>query len=119
WAGVGAGGRSFFFFSSRRRHTRSLRDWSSDVCSSDLMRPIFTGPPHDEGAHLRNAAVLADGAVDRSPCGAGTSAVMAVLDAMGQIGRASCRGKRVEVGGRRSSEEKQMTAVYCEYTYAV
>src|SRR5438874_9631789 len=24
-----------FFFSSRRRHTRSLRDWSSDVCSSD------------------------------------------------------------------------------------
>src|SRR5206468_10138800 len=26
----------FFFFSSRRRHTRSDRDWSSDVCSSDL-----------------------------------------------------------------------------------
>src|SRR5204863_3477031 len=26
----------YFFFSSRRRHTRSLRDWSSDVCSSDL-----------------------------------------------------------------------------------
>src|SRR5699024_10626722 len=28
---------SFFFFSSRRRHTRSKRDWSSDVCSSDLL----------------------------------------------------------------------------------
>src|SRR6266513_3698922 len=27
----------FFFFSSRRRHTRSKRDWSSDVCSSDLV----------------------------------------------------------------------------------
>src|SRR2546422_6998750 len=27
---------SFFFFSSRRRHTRCSRDWSSDVCSSDL-----------------------------------------------------------------------------------
>src|SRR5215204_34774 len=27
-----------FFFSSRRRHTRSLGDWSSDVCSSDLER---------------------------------------------------------------------------------
>src|SRR5699024_11830175 len=27
---------NFFFFSSRRRHTRSKRDWSSDVCSSDL-----------------------------------------------------------------------------------
>src|SRR5690606_39366763 len=30
----------FFFFSSRRRHTRFSRDWSSDVCSSDL-RVIF------------------------------------------------------------------------------
>src|SRR3989442_13676660 len=29
----------FFFFSSRRRHTRCGRDWSSDVCSSDL--PLF------------------------------------------------------------------------------
>src|SRR5438067_11126226 len=28
----------YFFFSSRRRHTRSKRDWSSDVCSSDLVR---------------------------------------------------------------------------------
>src|SRR5215813_15051196 len=28
----------FFFFSSRRRHTRCGRDWSSDVCSSDLQR---------------------------------------------------------------------------------
>src|SRR5207249_7982130 len=28
---------SLFFFSSRRRHTRSKRDWSSDVCSSDLI----------------------------------------------------------------------------------
>src|SRR3989449_1593266 len=30
----------FFFFSSRRRHTRCSRDWSSDVCSSDLRRAI-------------------------------------------------------------------------------
>src|SRR3712207_7476891 len=29
--------RCFFFFSSRRRHTRYWRDWSSDVCSSDLV----------------------------------------------------------------------------------
>src|SRR5699024_12006813 len=29
-------GAIMFFFSSRRRHTRSKRDWSSDVCSSDL-----------------------------------------------------------------------------------
>src|SRR5690606_39290454 len=30
-------GLVFFFFSSRRRHTRFSRDWSSDVCSSDLL----------------------------------------------------------------------------------
>src|SRR2546422_7886036 len=30
-----------FFFSSRRRHTRCSRDWSSDVCSSDLSVPGF------------------------------------------------------------------------------
>src|SRR5699024_6676031 len=29
-----------FFFSSRRRHTRSKRDWSSDVCSSDLHKTV-------------------------------------------------------------------------------
>src|SRR5215813_11517144 len=31
----------FFFFSSRRRHTRCGRDWSSDVCSSDLVKPLL------------------------------------------------------------------------------
>src|SRR5437762_5841122 len=30
----------FFFFSSRRRHTRYIGDWSSDVCSSDLLVDI-------------------------------------------------------------------------------
>src|SRR5207302_5124529 len=30
----------FFFFSSRRRHTRFSRDWSSDVCSSDLIQTM-------------------------------------------------------------------------------
>src|SRR3712207_7823304 len=33
------GMRILFFFSSRRRHTRYWRDWSSDVCSSDLVIP--------------------------------------------------------------------------------
>src|SRR5207248_6102680 len=38
WAVRGCGCCRCFFFSSRRRHTRSYGDWSSDVCSSDLMR---------------------------------------------------------------------------------
>src|SRR5256885_15984655 len=33
----------FFFFSSRRRHTRLQGDWSSDVCSSDLFQPGIGG----------------------------------------------------------------------------
>src|SRR5690625_6770434 len=33
-----------FFFSSRRRHTRWPRDWSSDVCSSDLSKNRFCSP---------------------------------------------------------------------------
>jgi proline racemase len=46
---------------------------------------IFTGPPHESGADLRNVAVFGDGEVDRSPCGTGTCAVMAVVDAMGLL----------------------------------
>jgi proline racemase len=43
---------------------------------------IFTGPPDDPAADLRNVTIFADAEVDRSPCGTGTCAVMAVLDAM-------------------------------------
>src|SRR3712207_7738333 len=35
----------FFFFSSRRRHTRYWRDWSSDVCSSDLGHLVLGPQP--------------------------------------------------------------------------
>src|SRR5438445_3318011 len=65
----------FFFFSSRRRHTRYWRDWSSDVCSSDLFsvgalrRAIFskwhpgktvhrTAPTENPKAHRRRARDL-------------------------------------------------------------
>jgi len=46
---------------------------------------IFTGPASDERADLRNVTVFADAQVDRSPCGTGTCAVMAVLAAMGVL----------------------------------
>ena len=45
---------------------------------------IFTGMAEGE-ADLRNATIFADHQVDRSPCGTGTAAVMAVLDAMGLL----------------------------------
>jgi trans-L-3-hydroxyproline dehydratase len=46
---------------------------------------ILTAPANDPEAHLRNLTVFADAEVDRSPCGTGTAAVMAVLDAMGLL----------------------------------
>src|SRR5690606_40851647 len=46
----------FFFFSSRRRHTRFSRDWSSDVCSSDLNGSIISMPPLPE---ISSSAVAA------------------------------------------------------------
>ncbi len=46
---------------------------------------IFTAPAHLPEAHLRNVTIFADAEVDRSPCGTGTAAVMAVLNDMGLL----------------------------------
>src|SRR3712207_8088393 len=51
----------FFFFSSRRRHTRYWRDWSSDVCSSDLAARAKTN------AAVRQAAPRLNLMVEHSP----------------------------------------------------
>src|SRR6266850_4439129 len=59
----------FFFFSSRRRHTRLQGDWSSDVCSSDLLdgRPLTgtTGATLDPILSLRQRVRLAPGGFAR------------------------------------------------------
>src|SRR5262249_56832525 len=73
---------SVFFFSSRRRHTRLVSDWSSDVCSSDL-RSRTRGPA---GQRVR----------DRD--GGGGDAVARWAGDL-QIGRASCRGRGGMSGG--------------------
>src|SRR5437868_12960372 len=84
----------FFFFSSRRRHTRSKRDWSSDVCSSDLggKVPLVTtlciGAPQVAALQilvyhkfLRFAKIVFT-VVNHQP---------AFLTFVKEIGRASCR----------------------------
>src|SRR3712207_7208192 len=52
----------FFFFSSRRRHTRYWRDWSSDVCSSDLRWKKFADNDASQVADIRQdiAALAAE-----------------------------------------------------------
>src|SRR5438105_9496803 len=56
----------FFFFSSRRRHTRSTRDWSSDVCSSDLVDSWVAARLRSLPASARPAPVRA--AAESLPC---------------------------------------------------
>src|SRR6266513_4611385 len=56
----------FFFFSSRRRHTISKRDWSSDVCSSDLGRRAAVRSDTRAGGRRPAPAPRAD-ARDRPP----------------------------------------------------
>src|SRR5690625_7817440 len=72
---LSADGFFFFFFSSRRRHTRWPRDWSSDVCSSDLGQ-LAGVPPGRVGGDGSVGELGAAG----SACSVG-----------GEIGRASCR----------------------------
>src|SRR5699024_11911388 len=85
-----------FFFSSRRRHTRSKRDWSSDVCSSDLE----VAPEH-----RRVDLLVPVGGVGGGVAGplAGAVAVPA------QIGRASCRERGVGREGRRTVQKSNAT----------
>src|SRR5690625_8023614 len=82
-----------FFFSSRRRHTRWPRDWSSDVCSSDLVSPTGRGPGVTTGASTR-------------PVGSWPFADHPRLtgDRVAEIGRASCRK---ECRTRRSAKQKK------------
>src|SRR5205814_3811949 len=81
----------FFFFSSRRRHTRCLSDWSSDVCSSDLIRPAATDgalspPPRPlifqarggpSFGHSLSRPVSLEWAVRSGPCHCGQSSAEA------------------------------------------
>src|SRR5438046_9738977 len=86
----------YFFFSSRRRHTRLVSDWSSDVCSSDLgeVGVVVKGEPI---ATIRAGEIFGEmasmGQMPRS-----ASAV--------EIGRASCR-ERVKVRGAGGTVNKK------------
>src|SRR5699024_11867741 len=91
-----------FFFSSRRRHTRSKRDWSSDVCSSDLHLVEATGATFVESG---------DGAADRVRTIAADGADL-LIDLVGEIGRASCR-ERVYRSVVGESFKKKMYNTEC------
>src|SRR5699024_12207488 len=97
-------------FSSRRRHTRSKRDWSSDVCSSDLVVSLL---------YLRGSLIPGEGAVPEAPLSVRIAVAIFLLllctvlgthlwtrwrrtgngsTDPGKIGRAACRA-RADTGG--------------------
>src|SRR5690606_39842712 len=89
----------FFFFSSRRRHTRFSRDWSSDVCSSDL--GFGDGMFYlQAGVDLQKIKGVARGIVDIFN---GTG--RAVIDGFAQLSRSEERRVGKECGSGWSPEQ--------------
>src|SRR3712207_8246099 len=107
------------FFSSKRRHTRYWRDWSSDVCSSDLSaRPAPASPPGPRSSPAGRTSTTAWSPTGgrgapcapprrRRPCWPATSTPTATA----QIGRASCREKSVDLGGRRIIKKNRQSSL--------
>src|SRR2546421_1825931 len=86
---------SLFFFSSRRRHTRSDRDWSSDVCSSDLFADYPTVPMDKIVAQV-NMDMVGRNRDNKSEEAntvyiVGSDRISTEFHNITEIGRASCR----------------------------
>src|SRR5207249_5365719 len=108
-----------FFFSSRRRHTRSKRDWSSDVCSSDLHHELpvhlaFTQRPAlvVAGVGDRPDAAFVEKHGDLVPVeldGEGSAARELVLGAEAMRSEERRVGKEGRCGGAAEYGKKTMT----------
>src|SRR3712207_245765 len=107
----------FFFFSSRRRHTRYWRDWSSDVCSSDL------GFGDRRKAMLEDIAILTAGQVVSEDLGIKLEGV--TLDMLGRAKRVVIEkenttiidgaGSREEIQGRIGQIKAQIEETTSDY----
>src|SRR5437762_6948175 len=94
-----------FFFSSRRRHTRYIGDWSSDVCSSDLALPHAPArrSRHDAAARRRGGDRWRDGAWP-----SGDPRAVAPEAPLSEIGRASGREREGNPGGGGTRRTKKI-----------
>src|SRR5690554_1784867 len=91
--------RHFFFFSSRRRHTRCGRDWSSDVCSSDLVSSRSSWRWNRQGRR-RQAAGAPCGRVgsDSAARAAATATALLAVALPRLVGRGGLRSEERRVG---------------------
>src|SRR5207249_12307999 len=102
----------FFFFSSRRRHTRSKRDWSSDVCSSDLpvrdvLEALALERAEERDRHLRAGGRFALGQERLEPLALGRlQEPRVVVHAAGRSGRQD------EGNGKGNREEQARTSLW-------
>src|SRR5262249_57234088 len=103
--------RMFFFFSSRRRHTRLVSDWSSDVCSSDLLaRELGVPPRRINEIVLGKRGITADTALRLAKRFGNSARFWMGLQAdfdLQQIGRASCRERGEIAVGAVSLKKKE------------
>src|SRR5205814_7415809 len=98
----------FFFFSSRRRHTRCLSDWSSDVCSSDLITKVFkTTGTSSRAASPQARAVRACTSCLKNFRDSARLRAVGVKKMGGEIGRASCREREEGRVEGRAVERKR------------
>src|SRR5690606_37683116 len=99
----------FWFFSSRRRHTSFSRDWSSDVCSSDLLISVVPNNPlvhmvaYSRGSELRSHRAE-EGSVDIS--------VTLAVCLLGDVGDGSCAGICVIIGAGRDGGSRDGISMY-------
>src|SRR2546422_5085876 len=101
----------FFFFSSRRRHTRCSRDWSSDVCSSDL--------PHARPCPEGWRSALRGGRAEYPPRGPSRDGSAIAPPSQGcpwDIGRS--KGRSV-YGPRRDRKSTRLNSSHGYISYAV
>src|SRR5256885_15170744 len=99
----------FFFFSSRRRHARLQGDWSSDVCSSDLLAPgLLPGVARWRGVRVRagrGGRRGGGGGAGGPPRGVAAGLGVPVLR-IAQDRKSVVQGKSVDLGGRRIIKKK-------------
>jgi proline racemase len=75
------------------------RGWATTGRRGRVDGVVLTGPPTRPDADLRSMTVYRDGTIDRSPSGAGTAAVLALLDAMGLVNEGQVLGHEGMCGG--------------------
>src|SRR5438105_7913041 len=101
-------GLFFFFFSSRRRHTRSTRDWSSDVCSSDLI--VEADLPGRLPRQMQDSPAVAGEPVQRLRS---RQVNLDELDARRHVGNVTAREIDRKSTRLNSSHEWNSYAVFC------